>query len=239
MGSTWACSEVSFQSGRASRRQTGHHSPAAKTRFQESHWPRNLGIWAWPCPPFHTCHSPPPPVSPKSLQVPTRVGQSALCPCWAQAELTQQPLHTPCRPMTISICASANTCCNTVTYRKNIYVVTQKIYSPMYLVLSTVPGLILPKPLELSTVRVMGYLDSGPQFLKTLHGHKAEMGALLFLGTSSVTREFMLTKATSRSYDCLWVRGSCSHRHAHTLSPVTFFWFLVLSALLLPSEDVL
>lgn len=124
-------------------------------------------------------------------------------------------------------------------HRRNIYAVTQKIYSPMDLVLSTVPGSILPKPLELSAVRVMGYLDSGPQFLKTLHGHKAEMGALLFLGTSSVTREFTLTKATSRSYDCLWVRGSPSHWHAHMLSPVTSPWFPVLSALLLPSEDVL
>lgn len=231
MGSTWGCTEVSFQSERASRRQTGCHSPAAKTCFQESHRPRNPGIWAWPCPPFHTCHSPPPPVSPTSLQVPRCAGRSALCPCWAHAKHIQQPRHTPCCPMTISICASANTCCNTVTYKKNIYV-HSKIYSPMYLVLSTVPGSILPKPLELSAVRVMGYLNSGPQFLKTLHSHKAEMGALLFLGTSPVTREFMLTKATSRSYDCLWVRGSPSHRHAHMLSPVTSPWFLVLSALL-------
>lgn len=120
MGSTWGCREVSFQSERASRRQTGHHSPAAKTRFQESHWPRNPGIWAWPCPPFHTCHSPPRPVTPVSLQVPRCVGRSALCPCRAHAELTQQPLHTPCRPMTTSICASANVCCSTVTQEKYI-----------------------------------------------------------------------------------------------------------------------
>lgn len=149
-------------------------------------------------------------MSPTSLQVPRCAGHSALCPCWAHAKLTQQPLHTPRCLMTISVCASANTCCNTVTYKKNIYVVTQKIYCPMYLVLSTVPGSILPKPLELSAVSD-GISGLCPQLLKTLHGHEAEMGGLLFLGTSSVTREFMLTKATSRSYDCLWVRGSPFH----------------------------
>lgn len=118
VGSTWGCREVSFQSEWASRRQTGCHSPAAKTRFQESHWPRNPGIWAWPCPPFHTCHPQPRPVTPMSLQVPRCVGHSALCPCRAHAELTQQPPHTPCRPMTTSVCASANVCSNTVTRQK-------------------------------------------------------------------------------------------------------------------------